>query len=123
MLKIGFRPSWVLVAVLALAHGAAIAVMLLVGIPWWVQAIAVAGLTVHLLAVVRRQALLLTPDAAVTWAVRVPWLGMHGVPRRPQAVALLGIFSAVYGLMTLLFDIPEAMSLWSRVRRVGGPRS
>ena len=65
MLKIGFRPSWVLVAVLALAHSAAIAVMLLVGIPWWVQAIAVAGLTVHLLAVVRRQALLLTPDAAV----------------------------------------------------------
>ena len=61
--------------------------------------------------------------AAVTWLIRVPWLGTHGVPRRLQAVALLSVFAAVYGLMTLLLDIPEASALWTRVRRLSRPRS
>ena len=65
MLKISLRPSWVLVSILALAHGAAIAIILLVGIPWWAQVIAVAGLTVHLVVVVRQQALLLGRDSTV----------------------------------------------------------
>jgi toxin CptA len=62
---ITLRASWLLVVILALAHGAAIAVVLLVSIPLWVKLSAAAGLTVHLFVVVRRQALLLTPDSAV----------------------------------------------------------
>ena len=65
MLKISLRASWLLVAILALAHGAAIAIVLLVSIPLWAKPIAAAGLTVHLFVVARRQALLLTPDSAV----------------------------------------------------------
>ena len=56
--------------------------------------------------------------AAVTWAVRAPWLGVHGVPRRLQAIALLALFAGVYGLMTLWLGVPEATALWSRVRRI-----
>ncbi|MES3033127.1 MAG: murein biosynthesis integral membrane protein MurJ [Gemmatimonadota bacterium] len=55
--------------------------------------------------------------AAVTWAVRVPWLGVSGVPQRLEAVGLLALFSATYGVMTLLLDVPEAVALWSRMRR------
>jgi toxin CptA len=62
---ISLRASWLLVVILALAHGVAIAIMLFVSIPSWVKLIAAAGLTNHLLVVVRRQALLLTPDSAV----------------------------------------------------------
>ena len=55
--------------------------------------------------------------AAVTWAVRIPWLGPNGVPRRLEAVALLLVFAVAYGLMTLWLRVPEATSLWARVRR------
>jgi putative peptidoglycan lipid II flippase len=55
--------------------------------------------------------------AAVTWAVRVPWLGRDGVPRRVQAVVLLGVFALTYGGMTLALRVPEASALLARVRR------
>ena len=59
--------------------------------------------------------------AAVTWAVRLPWLGRSGVPRRVEAVALLALFAVTYGVTTLGLGIPEATSLWARVRRRNGP--
>jgi putative peptidoglycan lipid II flippase len=55
--------------------------------------------------------------AGVTWAVRLPWLHTDGVPRRWEAVVLLLVFAAVYGVMTLWLRVPEAQSLWARVRR------
>ena len=58
--------------------------------------------------------------AAVTWAVRVPWLGLDGVPRRLEALVLLTIFAATYGGVTLALGIPEAVTLWNRARGVRG---
>lgn len=55
--------------------------------------------------------------AAITWAVRVPWLGAGGVPRRLEAVGLLLVFAASYGVLTLLMQVPEAVSLRNRVLR------
>jgi putative peptidoglycan lipid II flippase len=55
--------------------------------------------------------------AAITWAVRVPWLGAGGVPRRLEAVGLLLVFAASYGALTLLLQVPEAVSLRNRVLR------
>ena len=65
MLKLSLRPSRLLATLLALAHGAAIAIILFVSIPPWVQAIAVTCLVVQLIFVVRRYALLLAPDSPV----------------------------------------------------------
>ena len=65
MLKAGLRPSRFLAVVLALAHGAAIAVVMMVDLPPWAKFIAVAILLVHLLVVVGHQALLLGADAAM----------------------------------------------------------
>jgi toxin CptA len=70
VLKISLRSSWLLVTILTLAHIAALAVMLFVNIPLWVPLIAAAALAVHLLVVIRRQALLLTPDAAAAIEIR-----------------------------------------------------
>ena len=65
MLKAGLRPSRFLAVVLALAHGAAIAVVMMVDLPPWAKFIAAAILLVHLLVVVGHQALLLGADAAM----------------------------------------------------------
>ena len=65
LIMISLRASWLLAAILALGHGAAIAIVLLVSLPPWAKLIAAAALIVHLLIVARRQALLLTPDSAV----------------------------------------------------------
>jgi putative peptidoglycan lipid II flippase len=59
--------------------------------------------------------------AAVTWAVRAPWLGLTGVPKRLEALVLLAIFAATYGSVTLALGIPEAVTLWNRLRRVRDP--
>ena len=56
--------------------------------------------------------------AAVTWAVRLPWLGRSGVPHRLEAVGLMAVFAVTYGLMTVAFGIPEATALFGRVRRL-----
>ncbi|MDZ7632242.1 MAG: lipid II flippase MurJ [Gemmatimonadaceae bacterium] len=58
--------------------------------------------------------------AAVTWAVRWPWLGRTGVPHRAEAIVLLLVFAATYGIVTLAAGIPEAVSLMHRVRRRRG---
>lgn len=58
--------------------------------------------------------------AITTWAVRWPWLGRDGVPRRLEAIVLLGTFAATYGVVTVAAGIPEARALWNRVRRIRG---
>ncbi len=55
--------------------------------------------------------------AIVTWAVRLPWLGRDGVPRRFEAIVLMGVFALTYGAITLSLGIPEARALVARVRR------
>lgn len=65
MLKLSLRPSRLLATLLALAHGAAIAIILLVSIPQWLQALAVTCLAVQLFIVLRRHALLRAPDSLV----------------------------------------------------------
>ena len=55
--------------------------------------------------------------AAITWAVRVPWLGLHGVPRRLEAMVLLSLFAASYGVMTVLLRVPDAVALQHRLLR------
>ena len=58
--------------------------------------------------------------AVVTWAVRLPWLGQSGVPRRLEAVGLLFVFALSYGLITIAIGIPEATALLARIRRQRG---
>ena len=58
--------------------------------------------------------------ALVTWAVRLPWLGRTGVPRRLEALALLMIFAITYGAITFAIGIPEARALVARVLRRRG---
>lgn len=65
MLKITLRPSWLLAGILTLAHAAAIAVVLLVGIPLWIKIIATAVLIAQWLIVVRQRALLRGPNVAL----------------------------------------------------------
>ena len=65
ILKIRLRPSWSLAAFLALAHGAAVAVLLLVPIPWWLQWASAACVVLGLFVVVHRQALLLGAESIV----------------------------------------------------------
>ena len=54
-----------LAAFLALAHGAAVAVVLLVPIPWWLQCASAACLVLNLFVVVHRHALLLGAKSVV----------------------------------------------------------
>ena len=58
--------------------------------------------------------------AAVTWAVRLPWLGARGVPLRFEAVVLLIVFAATYGLVTLALGVPDAVALVGHARRGRG---
>ena len=58
--------------------------------------------------------------AAVTWAVRLPWLGARGVPLRLEAVVLLIVFAATYGLVTLALGVPDAVALVGHARRGRG---
>ncbi|HYW49588.1 MAG TPA: murein biosynthesis integral membrane protein MurJ [Gemmatimonadaceae bacterium] len=55
--------------------------------------------------------------AALTWLVRLSWLGMHDVPRRLEAMVLLLVFALTYGAVTLGLRVPEAVSLSNRIRR------
>lgn len=65
MLKVSLRPSWILAAILVIAHGAAIAVIALVSVPLWLQLIAIAGLAASLIFEIRQTVLLRAPDAVV----------------------------------------------------------
>jgi toxin CptA len=65
MLKISLRPSRILAAILVAAHGGVIAVVAIISVPLWLDLIAITALAVNLVAVVRRTALLLTPDSVV----------------------------------------------------------
>lgn len=65
MLRVSLRPSWILAAILAAAHGAAIAVIALVSVPPWLQVIVIAALAASLVFEIRKTALLRAPDAVV----------------------------------------------------------
>lgn len=65
-MKIILRPSRILTAILVLAHGAAIAVVALAGMPFWLELIAIAALVASLVFDVRQTALLRAPDAVIT---------------------------------------------------------
>ena len=62
---VSLRPSWILAAILVVAHGAAITVIALVGMPLWLQLILIAAL-VGSLAFEIKTVLLRAPDAVVT---------------------------------------------------------
>lgn len=65
-MKITLRPSRILTAILVLAHGAAIAMVALAGMPLWLELIAIAALVASLVFDVRQTALLRAPDALIT---------------------------------------------------------
>ncbi len=63
MLKAGLRPSWILAALLTAAHGAAIAVVVVVDMPPWLKLVAIAALALNFLFDILRTALLLMPES------------------------------------------------------------
>ena len=64
MLKINLRPSWILAAILAVAHGAAIAAVVVVEMPLWLTFVVMVALIANL-SLELRHASLRMPDAAV----------------------------------------------------------
>lgn len=64
-MEITLRPSRILTAILVLAHGAAIAMVVLAGMPLWLESIAIAALAASLVFDVRQTALLRAPDAVI----------------------------------------------------------
>ena len=68
MLKAKLRPSWTLAAILAVAHGAAIAAVVAVEMPLWITFVAIAALFANLV-VELRHALLRMPDSVVALEV------------------------------------------------------
>ena len=65
-MKITLQPSRILTAILVLAHGAAIAMVALAGMPLWLELIAIAALAASLVFELRQTALLRAPDAVIT---------------------------------------------------------
>ncbi len=65
MLKTNLRPSSILAAILVLAHGVAIAMVALAGMPLWLDLIAFAALVANLVFDVRQTALLRAPNAVI----------------------------------------------------------
>ena len=66
VLRIDLRASWALAAILVVAHGGAIAAVLVVSMPSWLQLTAAAALAVNLANVLWRKALLQNPAAVVS---------------------------------------------------------
>ena len=64
MLKINLRPSWELAAILAVAHGAAIAAVVVVEMPLWLTFVVMVALIANL-SLELRHASLRMPDAVV----------------------------------------------------------
>ena len=69
MLKISIRPSRLLAAILILAHVAAIALLLIAGLPQWMELVALPLLAAQAITVVWRQALLRGEGAATALEV------------------------------------------------------
>jgi toxin CptA len=65
VLRVSLRPSWILAAILTIAHGAAIAVIALLSVPLWLQVIVIAALVASLVFETRKTALLRAPDAVI----------------------------------------------------------
>jgi len=66
--KAKLRPSWTLAAILAVAHGAAIAAVVVVEMPLWITFVAIAALFANLV-IELRHALLRMPDSVVALEV------------------------------------------------------
>ena len=64
-MKITLQPSRILTAILVFAHGAAIAMVMLAGMPLWLESVAIAALAASLVFDVRQTALLRAPDAVI----------------------------------------------------------
>ena len=64
MLKVSLRPSWILAAILAVAHGAAIAAVVVVEMPLWLTFVVMVALIANL-SLELRHASLRMPDAVV----------------------------------------------------------
>jgi toxin CptA len=69
VLTIRLGVSWALATLLLVAHGAVMALMLMVEIPWWLKGIAVAALAANLTLQIRQSVLLLTDDSAIALEV------------------------------------------------------
>ncbi len=69
MSKISLRPSWILTATFVLAHGVAIAMVVLAGMAPWLEAIAIAALVASLVFNVRQSALLRAADAVIGFEI------------------------------------------------------
>ena len=65
MSTISLRPSRILAATLVLAHGAAIAMIVMAGMAPWLDALAIAALVASLVFSVRQSALLRATDAVI----------------------------------------------------------
>ncbi|MDP2707110.1 MAG: hypothetical protein Q8O70_06355, partial [Burkholderiales bacterium] len=65
MSTISLRPSRILAATLVLAHGAAIAMVVLAGMAPWLDALAIAALATSLVFNVRKSALLRAADTVI----------------------------------------------------------
>ena len=94
LLRIGLRSSRLLAAILALAHGAAIAAVSVLDIPFAVKAVAAAGLAVNWLILVRKQAWLQTPDAAT--AIEISSDNMLSVQTRDGAWSECEVLGTTY---------------------------
>ncbi len=68
-MKITLRPSRILTAILVLAHAAAIAMVVLAGLPLWAQSILAAALVVNLVFDVRQTAWLRAPGAVIGFEI------------------------------------------------------
>ena len=69
MSKINLRPSRILVAILVFAHAAAIAMVVLAGLPLWLALLAIMALAASLVYDVRQTAMLRAPDAVSAFEI------------------------------------------------------
>ena len=94
MLGITLRPSRILTAILALAHGAAIVVIVAVSMPLWLQSIAIAALVVNFAWSTRQSALLRSPDAVV--AIEIAADDVFGIQTRRGAWIECEVLGSTY---------------------------
>jgi toxin CptA len=142
VLKISLRPSRVLAAILIVAHGAAIAAVVAVDMPLWLKLIAAAALILSLFLTVRREALLLTPDAAVALEIsaddvlsiqtrRGEWLECEvlGSTYVMSFLSILNLRQTDGGATTRIVILPDSIAaedfrklrVWLRWGRARGP--
>jgi toxin CptA len=142
MLKIALRPSRMLTAILLIAHGAAIVLIVLVGLPPWLQVIAIGVLVASLAFYVRQTALLRSPDAVIAIEIasddafsiqtrRGDWLGCEvlGSTYVASFLTLLNLRELDKGAVRHAAILPDStdaedfrrLRVWLRWKRVTPP--